>query len=866
MLASLVEMVYNGNEKYPAQSDAIFVWLSDSPELNKQSRDKFYFNADRINSDKLIMIDESNFSQEFLDDGKIYFLNTQKLSKTSRLTRQAENRQYTIWETLENTIKDKASKLYCIIDEAHRGMKGKDAGRATTIMQKFIKGSEEDNLSPMPVIIGMTATPERFEKLLAKISISSHPVEVTEKEVQESGLLKERIIVVYPDEEKNKAASREMAVLEAAADDWKSKCEHWQKYLSEQGEKIFTPILVIQVENIAAHSSKLSATDLDDCLKKISERTGITFEVGEVVHTFGQSQANIQINNLRVPYAEPSSISGNDKIRVVFFKENLSTGWDCPHAETMMSFRHAVDATYIAQLLGRMIRTPLHRRIDLDDTLNEVRLFLPNFDKATVQSIIDAYKQSEGNTIPAEVIGESLASIKNSTLTVNDVPPIYIPKTPAKISTSTSTEKFSYSAENKNVAENVADTEKKSTINHFDERDIFETIPAEPAQIDEPIARKEIVKAINKMGLQTYKLNYRPSNDYLKSWLRLSRFFTRKMIWWEAVQSALAEIAAFIRRYIENLKNSGEYEKLNREVKIFKLKETVLDSAGNIINQAVKSNLFITTDTDIDRQFMNAEAILKNEGIALNYVNTFADTNGIIDCKIDVILFAQNTDCLQNLEKFAQNKFHELIDTYRKETAKLTGSAKTEYDQIVFDADKVSKTNFYLPESINFTQDADGKVYERHLFIDKKTGTAKIKLNGWEEKILEEEMQREDFVCWIRNAAGKSYSLCIVYEDERHEEKLFYPDFLIVRRIEGNYIVDILEPHDPNRRDNIGKARGLAEYAKRNPIIGRLELIREQNISGQKFFKRLDISKSSIREQVRRASTNSELDNIFDRA
>jgi len=37
---------------------------------------------------------------------------------------------------------------------------------------------------------------------------------------------------------------------------------------------------------------------------------------------------------------------------VVFFKMNLSTGWDCPRAETMMSFRNASDYTHIAQLLG----------------------------------------------------------------------------------------------------------------------------------------------------------------------------------------------------------------------------------------------------------------------------------------------------------------------------------------------------------------------------------------------------------------------------------------------------------------------------------------------------------------------------------
>ena len=130
MLAALVEQVYRGDENYPAQPDAIFVWLSDSPELNQQSCDKFYFNADKINRSQLIIIEDDNFDQQTLEDGKIYFLNTQKLGKGSNLTKHSDFRQYTIWETLRNTIKAKTDKIYFIIDEAHRGMKDNAAARA----------------------------------------------------------------------------------------------------------------------------------------------------------------------------------------------------------------------------------------------------------------------------------------------------------------------------------------------------------------------------------------------------------------------------------------------------------------------------------------------------------------------------------------------------------------------------------------------------------------------------------------------------------------------------------------------------------------------------------------------------------------
>ena len=78
-------------------------------------------------------------------------------------------------------------------------------------------------------------------------------------------------------------------------------------------------------------------------------------------------------------------------------------------------------------------------------------------------------------------------------------------------------------------------------------------------------------------------------------------------------------------------------------------------------------------------------------------------------------------------------------------------------------------------------------------------------------------------------------------------------------------MIDILEPHRANEKDNLGKAQGFAEYARQNPGIGRIQLIREmKDIAGNKRFKRLDMSKSSIREKVIGLMTNDELDHLFD--
>ena len=77
IMSALIENILYGDEgKYVEQPDAIFVWLSDSPALNAQSRQKIDLKADKVRFDQCVTIDDESFNQEYLDDGHIYFLNT----------------------------------------------------------------------------------------------------------------------------------------------------------------------------------------------------------------------------------------------------------------------------------------------------------------------------------------------------------------------------------------------------------------------------------------------------------------------------------------------------------------------------------------------------------------------------------------------------------------------------------------------------------------------------------------------------------------------------------------------------------------------------------------------------------------------
>ena len=887
VMSALIEDIYYGDELYPEQPEAIFIWLSDSPQLNEQSRLKIDLKADKIRLNQCVVISDDSFDMEVLEDGHIYFLNTQKLSKSSNLTKHSDGRQYTIWETLSNTVREKGDRLYFIIDEAHRGAQGtRDLTKNTTIMQKFLKGSEADRLPPMPVVIGMTATPQRFNRLAEGIQSTTHYVKTTADEVRASGLLKDRIVITYPEHSGN-----DMAVLQAATDEWQQKCQHWYQYCYEQHYGQVNPILVIQVQNGSGH--QISATDLDECLRIMEERLGDRFLEGQVVHAFGEGTPTIQIGGLDVPYCEPSRIADDKRIKVVFFKETLTTGWDCPRAEVMMSFRRAVDHTYIAQLLGRMVRTPTQQHINVDETLNDVHLYLPQFNEATVYDVVKALQDEEGATIPTDIEAEEMGRGNYDTLSLR---PTYQtqPRQPGRERNENPDQMSMFDTLGNGDTSSAqpsggeAPAEPSQSV---PQRPISSELPTQPTAQGNPaqaapaarpttaeptqpapaaqppiipdIDREAVVKAINDAGLLTYNVRRVRITGYLKSMYALARFLTQTRIDMDAKETVISDIVEKIHEHIALLKQQGMYDVLAGQVLQFKLSAQIFDVFGRSIDDYAIHDLLSTTDTDIERQFRLAETRLGREGVGNAYVNRYYDEDEVLTLKIHVIIFAANADCMDALNDYAQQKFHDLNDANRRRTVSLPEKFKKKYDDIVSDGDIISKHNFRLPETIRVPHEMEGVLYRNHLFVD-DSGTALINLTGWERKVIAEEEQHEDFVCWLRNPSRGSWALCIPYEIDG-EKKPTYPDFLIIRRDGSDYVVDILEPHDPTRQDNLGKAKGFAEYARQNPGVGRIQLIRMQRDSvGRERAFRLDMSKSSVRDKVSRCASNDELNHIFE--
>jgi hypothetical protein len=84
MAAAAFEALFQGDENFDFEADrgAVVIWFSDDPALNEQTRFRLLEASDRLKFTDLIVV-QNTFNQAKFEAGKVYFLNTQKLSKNS---------------------------------------------------------------------------------------------------------------------------------------------------------------------------------------------------------------------------------------------------------------------------------------------------------------------------------------------------------------------------------------------------------------------------------------------------------------------------------------------------------------------------------------------------------------------------------------------------------------------------------------------------------------------------------------------------------------------------------------------------------------------------------------------------------------
>lgn len=402
MAAAVIEALFWGSEDFEVVPDpnAVVLWFSDDPSLNQQTRHRLAQASDRLRN-RLVTV-EHPFRYSKLQPGHVYFLNTSKLSRNSLLVRGYDNSDtlpgfnahpdtvpFTFWDTLRNTIQDQDLTLYMVLDEAHRGMGRRASSDTPTIVKRLVNG--HNDVPPMPIVWGISATVKRFEQAMSAAEVQDNRVHlrtitVDPVRIQESGLLKDDIILDFPAE----TGDFSTVLLRRGVRKVKALSAAWAEYAVEQGDtEAVQPLMVFQVPN------KPSPTEVASAIDVIRDEWP---ELGPdaIAHVFGEHTAQA-FGPHSVPYISPERVQDASYIRILLAKDAISTGWDCPRAEVMVSFRPAKDETHITQLLGRMIRTPLARRVEGNDLLNSVECILPRFNKVTASLVLEKIMGGEVN-------------------------------------------------------------------------------------------------------------------------------------------------------------------------------------------------------------------------------------------------------------------------------------------------------------------------------------------------------------------------------------------------------------------------------------------------------------------------------------
>ena len=802
MAAAAFEALFHGDDEldFDADPGAVVIWFSDDPSLNEQTRFRLMEASDRINHSDLVVV-ENTFNRPRFEAGKIYFLNTQKLSKNSLLVRgydpeelaakagdllpetRPDLRAYTIWDTIQNTIEDPALTLYLVLDEAHRGMGTPTAAsqnNKSTIVQRLINGV--GGVPGIPVVWGISATVERFNRAIESAGkhIRLPNVVVDATKVQESGLIKDTILLDIPDE----AGDFNTVLVRRATDKLKTSTVAWGEYAKQQEEAgIVVPLMVLQVPNTP------DPNEIGQALDAIFERYP-ELPPASVAHVFGEHTTQ-RFGNRDVPYIEPQRVQESTWVRVLIAKDAISTGWDCPRAEVMVSFRAANDRTHITQLLGRMVRSPLARRIPGNDRLNAVDCLLPKFNRKTVEDVVDALMKGDDSAPPAGRILIDYVEVK--------------PHPDASMIV----------------------------------WDAFESLPSQTRP-------QRGAKPAKRLTALAHELAF---DDILPGAGSLAHAEMHKTL--DAFQEAQKEKIEAKRKSVLTLDGQTVIADMKGKTKSFD--EFWEDADMAVIDDAYRRAARIFSP-DIARTYVEhlAQKVASLDDDPEEYLEA------IVEARVTVAGLGLVTEVQAYFDAAADKLAKTWLTTYAPQIKALSDDQKETYRQIIEMSTEPQSVDLAKPESryeatkaIENGEEIVFPVWKSHLLCD-KDGKYPAELNEWERAVVESESKRAGFRFWYRNPQqpGQS-SLGIAYlEDE--EYKILRPDFVFFAEQDGKMMVDLVDPHGLHLADALPKLQGLARYAEFHAkTYRRIEAVAE---TGGKL-RILDLTSADVRKAVMEASS-----------
>jgi type III restriction enzyme len=762
MAAAAIEALFWGNDAFDFDPDpgAVVLWFSDDPNLNRQTFNRLRQASEKFTYSNLIHI-EPPFARPRLDAGKVYFLNTQKLSKRSLLTRghvdstpdgqqrlpgllttAPDMQGWTIWETLANTISADDLTLYMVLDEAHRGFNTRATSDKQTIVRRLVNGTRMR--PPIPIVWGISATIAHFESAMQQAEATRDrrallPVVVDPALVQESGLVKDTLVLDIP----NEVGNFDSVLVRRAARKLKDSTDRWADYAREQGAtRTVQPLMVLQTPNTP--SPEEVGIALDTIFSEYPE-----LRRSSVRHVLGDHSTQ-KFGAWEVDWIEPQRVEEASQVRVLIAKDAISTGWDCPRAEVLVSFRPARDHTNITQLLGRMVRNPLARRIPGDERLNAVDCILPFFDRTTAGQVV-RFLTGDLDTMPG-------ASKKTVIDGAELLPNPDVPKEVWELWGTLPTE---------TLPRRGARPVKRLVV-------LAQALSADGVA---PGALRKVETELHRI-LDGYSTRYSDKLD-----------LAIQEVWAVHIQEIAGRFGQAGLTYTEFVERADD-----RAIRTGF--EAAQKAFGADVAQSYVNHLTDPDDADDD-------------GLREAYVRTAAlATVKALRDKVD-------TEALDLTE--------ELLARHRTAIRALPDLRQQEYEDIRAMATDPQQGSLSAPRTRieGFSIEEDGHVVPAplatsHMMADEDGQFPLTSLNSWEREIVLTELGRPDVRAWYRNPSRAAVdSLGIAYrDDDTGNWRSMHPDFVFFHEVGGKIAASILDPHGHHLDDALMKLKALASFAE----------------------------------------------------
>lgn len=774
MAGTVIDILLSRAVDEDRDPDTVLLWVTDAPALNRQSATKIEkASSGRV---KTIVLSGSggDFDQETFDPGVLYLLNVQAAGKNAGLSNHSDSRTFSIWDTISNTALEYGPNFVVIIDEAHRGAKKtkQQAGEDDTIVGQITDAA--------PVVFGISATEQRFRDRMKEKRREPFPVDVSVTDVSGEGMIKTSLILKKPSEK-----DAHVTLLKHSVRDTLEFEKRWARHYEGDGDgELILPALIVQVRNGSLAPKKPEDNDgfkeeLTEFVKAIlDEWEGL--EPESIVNVFGEHETlELGEHNgkpLNIAYMRPDDIAsavvsnndynGTHDVRVVIAKDAITTGWDCPRAEVLISYRSAKEETYITQLIGRMIRNPLAHTVQSDDFLNNAHCTLPYFDKDELERLTKKLKDEDG--IEARVSDAEPVTYERA-LALDD----RIFKALEGIS--------SYHIPRRN------DTYYLGLLRYLSGNLAVDGIVADAAEKTDQFLCQRLDFLTSKKSATFERL-------LEKTTISIDRW-NMKMVEdseeeYDSTEIVEMDISDVIRKY--GLSNQVFGDGF-RETYI----KYLVDTRGVEVEDAKRRVMVLSEDT--------FEARAELEGASK---------------KRFLKLLKDNADAISLIASEERRSVYDsIMDESDEPTLRRIAEAPTSIQENI-DGSLLRKAQRHGEKSF---EEARARVisnaanhFESHIYTAEEVGGGKYlaKFNRWEREVLRIEVSDPSCRGWYRNPPQGQRSVAIKYVAKDGAWAGIHPDFILFHEVDGVIKPSIADPHGNHLEDFVIKMRGWYEYAE----------------------------------------------------